>query len=176
MENDSFRVHLQETLIKRCQDNSSYSLRAFARDLEIDNSVLSKVLSGRRPLGKKLIERLGCKLNMDPESLNTFLKPSGQPKQDRYGQLAMDSFSIISDWHHYAILELMRLDDYQHDKKWMATKLGMKVPEVSAALDRLIRVGLVEEQKGQWLDISGCLLYTSPSPRDATLSRMPSSA
>ena len=24
--------------------------------------------------------------------------------------------------------------------------------------------------------ISGCLLYTSPSPRDATLSRMPSSA
>ena len=25
-------------------------------------------------------------------------------------------------------------------------------------------------------DIIGCLLYTSPSPRDATLSRMPSSA
>ena len=25
-------------------------------------------------------------------------------------------------------------------------------------------------------DIQGCLLYTSPSPRDATLSRMPSSA
>ena len=25
-------------------------------------------------------------------------------------------------------------------------------------------------------DIRGCLLYTSPSPRDATLSRMPSSA
>ena len=26
------------------------------------------------------------------------------------------------------------------------------------------------------LDLRGCLLYTSPSPRDATLSRMPSSA
>ena len=26
------------------------------------------------------------------------------------------------------------------------------------------------------LEASGCLLYTSPSPRDATLSRMPSSA
>ena len=25
-------------------------------------------------------------------------------------------------------------------------------------------------------DVEGCLLYTSPSPRDATLSRMPSSA
>ena len=27
-----------------------------------------------------------------------------------------------------------------------------------------------------FFDFSGCLLYTSPSPRDATLSRMPSSA
>ena len=30
---------------------------------------------------------------------------------------------------------------------------------------------------GVWFDtVDGCLLYTSPSPRDATLSRMPSSA
>ena len=29
---------------------------------------------------------------------------------------------------------------------------------------------------GLWLGPDGCLLYTSPSPRDATLSRMPSSA
>ena len=27
-----------------------------------------------------------------------------------------------------------------------------------------------------WIDYNGCLLYTSPSPRDAQLSRMPSSA
>ena len=27
-----------------------------------------------------------------------------------------------------------------------------------------------------WAGINTCLLYTSPSPRDATLSRMPSSA
>ena len=27
-----------------------------------------------------------------------------------------------------------------------------------------------------WLNVFSCLLYTSPSPRDATLSRMPSSA
>ena len=31
------------------------------------------------------------------------------------------------------------------------------------------------EQLGE-VDVEGCLLYTSPSPRDATLSRMPSSA
>ena len=30
--------------------------------------------------------------------------------------------------------------------------------------------------KGIEIGLIGCLLYTSPSPRDATLSRMPSSA
>ena len=32
----------------------------------------------------------------------------------------------------------------------------------------------VQQQNGRWPDI--CLLYTSPSPRDRTRSRMPSSA
>ena len=32
------------------------------------------------------------------------------------------------------------------------------------------------ELKGEWDWDNNCLLYTSPSPRDATLSRMPSSA
>ena len=31
-------------------------------------------------------------------------------------------------------------------------------------------------ENGLVLFVEGCLLYTSPSPRDATLSRMPSSA
>ena len=35
----------------------------------------------------------------------------------------------------------------------------------------------VRETKGLWMmHVCCCLLYTSPSPRDATLSRMPSSA
>ena len=43
-------------------------------------------------------------------------------------------------------------------------------------------VGQWNVQEGHWLDeipwgvYEACLLYTSPSPRDATLSRMPSSA
>ena len=33
-----------------------------------------------------------------------------------------------------------------------------------------------QKLKGYYGNITDCLLYTSPSPRDATLSRMPSSA
>ena len=45
---------------------------------------------------------------------------------------------------------------------------------------KLLRVGQKGSEKPAALDKEGkirdCLLYTSPSPRDATLSRMPSSA
>ena len=45
------------------------------------------------------------------------------------------------------------------------TWLGGEIGDVIAVGAELIRV-----------EVEGCLLYTSPSPRDATLSRMPSSA
>ena len=65
-------------------------------------------------------------------------------------------------------------------------------PDIAADLERKIRIneGLIEDEllmpKDEQVEDDGetdnvtslgaCLLYTSPSPRDATLSRMPSSA
>ena len=44
----------------------------------------------------------------------------------------------------------------------------------SGATPKLVAVQTAEQQMAA--EGTGCLLYTSPSPRDATLSRMPSSA
>ena len=58
------------------------------------------------------------------------------------------------------------------DKKALADA-GMKVGKVNSALNNHFKeVGSTMSK--EWA--SSCLLYTSPSPRDATLSRMPSSA
>ena len=40
----------------------------------------------------------------------------------------------------------------------------------------LAALGTADSEEVAILDANVCLLYTSPSPRDATLSRMPSSA
>ena len=53
--------------------------------------------------------------------------------------------------------------------------LGGNVPFVSGIADNI--VGLVQSLGDAGIvGLIACLLYTSPSPRDATLSRMPSSA
>ena len=52
-------------------------------------------------------------------------------------------------------------------------------PPIIAALEAReaeIADGLASAEKGRHELANACLLYTSPSPRDATLSRMPSSA
>ena len=54
---------------------------------------------------------------------------------------------------------------------------NLAVVELPVAFDRgLIRFQGIRKTSGVRGDIAICLLYTSPSPRDATLSRMPSSA
>ena len=67
-------------------------------------------------------------------------------------------------------------------------RLAEKIDELTAAAERAMTLGadrdedqarrLLREraQVKEALDRTICLLYTSPSPRDATLSRMPSSA
>ena len=47
---------------------------------------------------------------------------------------------------------------------------------VSTALDEIFFTARINGKEVNPLRARGCLLYTSPSPRDATLSRMPSSA
>ena len=46
----------------------------------------------------------------------------------------------------------------------------------SVKVGKVTRAQLEEIAKTKDPDLTACLLYTSPSPRDATLSRMPSSA
>ena len=64
----------------------------------------------------------------------------------------------------------------------LADKLGVSRQPVSHALHLLHRQGLVAESGRRGFEVTQldpartCLLYTSPSPRDGLLSRMPSSA
>ena len=68
-------------------------------------------------------------------------------------------------------LEVMSLS------RFLVACLGHVVPMFAAVVDLNLEFCLSDFGFGGLpLFLSTCLLYTSPSPRDATLSRMPSSA
>ena len=59
----------------------------------------------------------------------------------------------------------------------VATYGGLNIPPVTIYMDGFWEgVQYYNKIKGKHVKVLGCLLYTSPSPRDGLLSRMPSSA
>lgn len=144
-----FRFWLQRQFTERCKRNPRYSLRAFAKSLSVEASSLSQILSGKRPISKKNMQALCEKLGASPQDLFSFgLSQSGPTDFDVYNQISIDSFSIISDWYHFAILELTFISGFKSDPKWIARKLSITVEEVKSAIERMKRLGLLLEENG----------------------------
>jgi plasmid maintenance system antidote protein VapI len=62
---------LQRELANRCRRNPHYSLRAFARHLEMDSSTLSAILRRKRPITQKSSQKLTIALGVQfPEPLS----------------------------------------------------------------------------------------------------------
>lgn len=106
---------------------------------------------------RTLVARLGH----DPESIQHFKEESTKPnlswksKRD-FHQMSRDSFAVISDWYHYAILELTHVSAFRSEPKWIAKSLGISVNEANAAIDRLIRLGMMKKNSdGRLKNISG---------------------
>jgi uncharacterized protein (TIGR02147 family) len=146
--------HIQNIFIERCRSNEQYSLRAYARSLNVPVSSLSEIINEKRPLTKNIRTKIGLALNMSKEQIEAFdIKDNGNKKissQDQidtdYRQIALDSFYIISEWHHYGILQLMRTVEFKNDSSWIAKRLNIEVIDAQTALDRLKRVGIIEVQ------------------------------
>ena len=157
----SFRLFLQQELAHRCSRNPQYSLRSFALQLDKDHSTLSQLLRGKRPMTEKTIEQIGSKLGLERDLIDSFIareKLAG-PHDAPLGeiqQLTQDTAELVSNVYHYTILELVRLAEFKPDSRWIARVLGMSIDEVNIALNRLIRLGLLEmEARDRWVDKSG---------------------
>ncbi len=158
----SFRVLLQTELARRCSANTQYSLRAFAADVGVDHSTLSQLLRERRPITERSIRLIGKRLKVAEDVVDAFVTrerlagdgASGSLAQLR--QLTGDAASVVSDLSHYTILELVRLKGFKPDSRWIARVIGLSVDEVNVALNRLLRLGLLEMTgTGRWVDRSG---------------------
>ncbi len=133
----------------------NYSVRAMAKKAGVSPATLSLLLQGKRKVSPKLAQLLSERLSFDPqersEVLATYLtkKVDGSKKTPAYVQLSMDQYQLISDWRAFAVLNLLRVEDFKNDVDWIARRLGLQQSEVVETLDRLKRLGMLEESKGQ---------------------------
>lgn len=154
------RLFLQSELTRRIQRNPRYSMRRFAQALGMSHTVLSLVLSGKRPLSRKAATQVSEFFGMSPlerERLIAHRKGGGMTVAEQLRvesetqQMTLDTFSVISDWYHFAILSLLEIPQSKFQARWVAGKLGISEIEAKDAIERLQRLGLIKQNsKGQW--------------------------
>jgi uncharacterized protein (TIGR02147 family) len=155
-----FREFLQQELARRCAENPQYSLRAFAKSMRIDHSTLSQILRGKRRLTSETIKALASELKLPKNEIESFValeeRAGGDESWDRHvRQLQEEAMEVIAQWHHFAILELVRLETFRPDCRWIARVLDISVDDVNMAVTRLLHLGmLVMVDRQTWLDVS----------------------
>jgi transcriptional regulator with XRE-family HTH domain len=136
------RTAIQRTFIDRCRKNPSYSLRAYAKYLEVDQSNLSKILKGQKAFSLEFAKAVSTRIGIKPAELKKLYVEGSRPMPG-FLSLSDDELEFISEWYHFAILELVKTEGFEFDERSIATRLMIHVEEVRSALQRLQRLGFV---------------------------------
>lgn len=148
MQKDNFIEIIKTEFEKKCERNKQYSLRSFSRDLGVDASNLSKILSYQKPLGQTLKMKLAKKLGFTDAEIETIVKGVFANTRDAdYESHNLEVFHIISEWQHYAILELFKLKGFQPTPIEIGKRLGIDRKLALESLNRLKEVGMVKLNK-----------------------------
>jgi uncharacterized protein (TIGR02147 family) len=169
--NHSYRQVLLAEFQSRTRRNPAYSLRAFSRDLGIPASNLSNILNRKRGLSLSTARKIAGRFGMDSGEEERFLaqvqmehgRSAAVRREarlrlkrggDRFSEIALDQFELIANWIYFAILELTHVEGFQSQPAWIGRRLSVREQEAAAAVERLLRLGLLERAP------NGCLRET----------------
>ncbi len=168
---------LRSLFIEKKSKNANYSLNAFSRDLGLSASLVSRILSGARSLTLKQGMHIAAVLGFTPADTNLFIlgivegaadgaKISKQVREkikreaDRaeenvslkdesplFYNYEIERFKSISQWYHLAILNLTFVKDFQSNAEWISERLGISSNEAREAIERLLDLGMLEENE-----------------------------
>lgn len=163
-EHQNYRLFLKEALAERANGREGYSLRSFSGKIGVSNSFLSEVLNSKKSLSVELAFKIAVKLDLTEAETQylCFLVQLEQEKDPTFREelskrltalnpkrkghdLSVDLFKAISDWYHFAVLELTYVSGFKLDAQSAASKLGISKLEAEIAIERLLRLELLEK-------------------------------
>lgn len=163
---ENFSIHLdtiRKAFEERCSRNPSYSLRSFARDLELSPAALSGLLNGKKGISETRANNIAKKLKLTKPETELFVMSviasygrSPPVREMAAGRVAIllrqiqsreklpiEKFGEIQCWYHFAILELLEVNGCTPSVDWFARKLQISETTVREALAQLEKVGMI---------------------------------
>jgi len=152
--------------------NSRYSLRSFARDLKVSPGRLSEILSKKQGLSQDSAKNLAHILKLSEQETLHFtqlvLSIDGRSKKAKIQAkkslkifaltksittINATIFDLIKDWHHFAIIELLKCNLQSTSPEILALQLGLKVEETKISLKLLQDLNLIHYKNGKYISL-----------------------
>lgn len=118
--------------------NPAYSVRAYARDLKIHVSTLSRILSGKRRLTERQTSKLLSRLDLGGSDGTI-------PTEPTYRNLTLEEHLLTARWYTAAIQELTHTKGFVSDAAWIAKRLGVEAREIQTVIEKLLEIGFLKK-------------------------------
>lgn len=168
MKNDPIVEMLKKEFHRKKQKNGSYSLRSYSRDLNLDPSNLSKIMNYQIDVGPKLRLKIGTKLGFSEEEIQNWFKQSVHENtvDSNYNNHEYEVFQVVSEWHHYGLLEYFKLKSASSNSQEIAKHLNLSESVVEDSLNRLVETGMLAKTEAGYKPVdqsSSSILKTNTS-------------
>ncbi len=185
MKHQDYRSILKSEFEARKSRGRELSMNAFAKFIGVTPSHLNDIFSKRRGLSDAKADQISKKLKLSPEEKEFFINSVAhlharsaaerekaaeclaKLQRNKLTIIQADVFALVSQWQHFAILELSRLENFNYDPKWIAAKLGIEVRLAADSMKRLESLNLMILKDGSWQAFKGNLRTTSDVPSAA---------
>lgn len=166
---EDFRETLQTFFEQKKLGNPSYSLNAYARDLDLYPSHLHDILHGRKGLSAKTAKKIAGRLFDDENERRLFIdrvmaacsragsekararRRLVQQQQLVHEELSAEMFHVIKDWYHFALREYVLVQGAKFKIENAAKYLGIPARTLKDGLESMEKVGLMKRGRtGQW--------------------------
>lgn len=183
LESNTIQEFLTRELDRRVRVNPRYSQRGFARALGLSPGELSEVLRAKRKLGLKAALKISRAMGLNPAETKHLLhlaqlekskdwnietRLTAEPVPMQASEMETDVVHLLSEWHHFALLTLLDTSDFRWNSIWIAKRLGLTRTQAKAAMDRLLRLGLIRKnQAGRFVGTNEMLFSTAGVPSES---------
>lgn len=152
---NSVQVILNQKFLDLKRKNPRLSRRYFAQKIGVSSGALTEILKGKRKISAKLAAKIAARLQLDPVDTAEFVSHTNSAPPTtaniEYLQLRDDQFHLISEWPHFAILNLVKSDDCQHKVSWFAQQLNLPLKVTHEVVERLMRLQMLKIEKKKYV-------------------------
>lgn len=162
-----YRDAIRTEYTRRRERNPSYSLRSFARDLDVSASQLSEVMNQKKNMSRKMAQKIANQIGLRPEEAELFIlsteiesessiRPGEQSWQawleknriqkelGRPVNLDETRFKLISELRPHVLFATFGLKNFRLNYTWLSTLLGVFQSQLRDLFKRLEAIGAIQ--------------------------------